>query len=142
MYLRQLDRQERMRHRTGFIRCDWRRFPFVLGIQSKAPMSAEPLIAVFVDFENLAIGVRQMKAGAFQIRLVLKRLLEKGRLVFKRAYCDWSNYGDSVREFHAQGIELIDIPQTKMSGKNSADIRMVVQRWICAIPSSISTPSP
>ncbi len=89
-------------------------------------MSAEPLIAVFVDFENLAIGVRDMKSGDFEIRLVLKRLLEKGRLVYKRAYCDWSHYASSVREFHAQGIELIDIPQSKMSGKNSADIRMVV----------------
>ena len=89
-------------------------------------MSAEPLIAVFVDFENLAIGVRDMKSGDFKIRLVLKRLLEKGRLVYKRAYCDWRNYPDAVREFHAQGIELIDIPQSKMSGKNSADIRMVV----------------
>ena len=56
-------------------------------------MSDEPLIAVFVDFENLAIGVRDMKAGKFQIQLILKRLLEKGRIVFKRAYCDWSNYG-------------------------------------------------
>jgi uncharacterized protein (TIGR00288 family) len=89
-------------------------------------MSAEPLIAVFVDFENLAIGVRDMKAGNFEMRLILKRLLEKGRIVFKRAYCDWRNYPDDVRKFHAQGIELIDIPQTKMSGKNSADIHMVV----------------
>lgn len=89
-------------------------------------MSDEPLIAVFIDFENLAIGVHHMKAGEFQIQLVLKRLLEKGRIVYKRAYCDWSRYRDAVREFHAQGIELIDIPQTKMSGKNSADIRMVV----------------
>ncbi len=86
----------------------------------------EPLIAVFVDFENVAIGARDMRAGRFQIQLVLKRLLEKGRLVFKRAYCDWRHYEDSLREFHSQGIELIDIPQTKMSGKNSADIRMVV----------------
>jgi hypothetical protein len=89
-------------------------------------MSSEPLIAVFVDFENLAIGVRAMKSGDFEIRLVLKRLLEKGRIVYKRAYCDWRNYPDAVREFHGHGIELIDIPQTKMSGKNSADIRMVV----------------
>ncbi len=89
-------------------------------------MSEEPLIAVFVDFENLAIGVRDMKAGRFQIELVLKHLLEKGRIVYKRAYCDWSNYEDSVREFHAQGVEMIDIPQSKMSGKNSADIHMVV----------------
>lgn len=89
-------------------------------------MSEEPLIAVFIDFENLAIGVRAMKVGNFQVELVLKRLLEKGRLVFKRAYCDWRNYADAVRDFHGQGIELIDIPQSKMSGKNSADIRMVV----------------
>jgi uncharacterized protein (TIGR00288 family) len=89
-------------------------------------MSEEPLIAVFVDFENLAIGVREMKAGRFQIQLVLKRLLEKGRIVYKRAYCDWRHYEDSMREFHAQGVEMIDIPQTKISGKNSADIRMVV----------------
>jgi uncharacterized protein (TIGR00288 family) len=89
-------------------------------------MSEEPLIAVFVDFENLAIGVRGTDGGKFQIQLVLKRLLEKGRIVYKRAYCDWSKYQDALKEFHAQGIELIDIPQSKMSGKNSADIRMVV----------------
>ncbi len=89
-------------------------------------MSDEPLIAVFIDFENLAIGVRHMRAGNFQIQLILKRLLEKGRIVYKRAYCDWSNYRDSMHEFHAQGVEMIDIPQTKISGKNSADIRMVV----------------
>jgi len=89
-------------------------------------MSEEPLIAVFVDFENLAIGVREMKSGQFEIQLVLKRLLEKGRLVFKRAYCDWSHYPDALKEFHGHGIELIDIPQSRMSGKNSADIRMVV----------------
>ena len=86
----------------------------------------EPLIAVFVDFENLAIGVRDLKGERFEIDLVLKRLLEKGRIVYKRAYCDWSNYREAVREFHSQGIELIDIPQTKVSGKNSADIHMVV----------------
>jgi uncharacterized protein (TIGR00288 family) len=88
--------------------------------------SDEALIAVFVDFENLAIGVREMNAGTFQIQLVLKRLLEKGRIVYKRAYCDWSHYKDAVQEFHGQGVELIDIPQRRMSGKNSADIRMVV----------------
>ena len=89
-------------------------------------MSDEPLIACFVDYENLALGVRDMKGGAFQIELVLKRLLEKGRIVHKRAYCDWSNYREAVREFHQQGIELVDIPRSKMSGKNSADIHMVV----------------
>ncbi|MGE4003068.1 MAG: NYN domain-containing protein, partial [Planctomycetaceae bacterium] len=89
-------------------------------------MSDEPLIAVFIDFENLAIGVRQTKAGKFQIPLVLKRLLEKGRIVFKRAYCDWTNYSDAMQEFHSQGVEMIDIPHSRVSGKNSADIRMVV----------------
>lgn len=89
-------------------------------------MPAEPLISVFIDFENLAIGVRQMKAGKFQLQLVMKRLLEKGRIVYKRAYCDWSNYRNEVKEFHAQGVEMIDIPQSKASGKNSADIHMVV----------------
>jgi uncharacterized LabA/DUF88 family protein len=79
-----------------------------------------------VDFENLALGVREMKSEAFQIQLVLKRLLEKGRIVYKRAYCDWSHYREAVREFHTYGIELIDIPQSKVSGKNSADIHMVV----------------
>ena len=89
-------------------------------------MSEEPLIAVFVDFENLALGVRDMKGGRFKIDLILKRLLEKGRIVVKRAYCDWSNYRDDVRDFHTHGIELIDIPRSKASGKNSADIHMVV----------------
>jgi uncharacterized protein (TIGR00288 family) len=89
-------------------------------------MSEEPRIAVFVDFENLAIGVRDSKFGRFDINLVLKRLLEKGRIVYKRAYCDWTRYKDAVQEFHRAGIELVDIPHSKMSGKNSADIRMVV----------------
>jgi uncharacterized LabA/DUF88 family protein len=89
-------------------------------------MSDESLIAVFVDYENLAIGVRDAKIGRFRMDLVLKRLLEKGRIVYKRAYCDWGRYRDDVAEFHRHGVELIDIPQSKASGKNSADIRMVV----------------
>jgi uncharacterized protein (TIGR00288 family) len=89
-------------------------------------MADERLIAVFIDYENLAIGVRQMRKGGFKIDLVLRRLLEKGRIVYKRAYCDWSSYRPAVREFHGHGVELVDIPQTKASGKNSADIHMVV----------------
>ena len=89
-------------------------------------MADERLIAVFIDYENLAIGVRQMRKGNFKIDLVLRRLLEKGRIVYKRAYCDWSSYRPAVREFHGHGVEMIDIPQTKASGKNSADIHMVV----------------
>lgn len=89
-------------------------------------MSDESLIAVFVDFENLARGALDNKDGEFNISMVLKRLLERGRIVYKRAYCDWSRYRSSVREFHANGMEMVDIPQSKISGKNSADIRMVV----------------
>ena len=90
-------------------------------------MTEEPLIAVFVDYENLALGVRDMKRGEeLRMELVLKRLLEKGRIVYKRAYCDWSQYRGAVRELHHGGIEMVDIPRSRMSGKNSADIHMVV----------------
>ncbi len=75
-------------------------------------MSDESLIAVFVDFENLELGVRGTKTGGFQVGLILKRFLEKGRIVYKRAYCDWGQYRNDVREFHSQGIEMIDIPRT------------------------------
>lgn len=86
----------------------------------------ELTLAVFVDFENLALGAEDLKGGRFDIELVLKRLLEKGRIVAKRAYCDWTRYRQFMQEFHQHGFEMIDIPQTKVSGKNSADIRMVV----------------
>ncbi len=89
-------------------------------------MAEEQLIAVFIDYENLAIGARHMRKGGFKVDLVLRRLLEKGRIVFKRAYCDWGKYRSAVQEFHSAGVELVDIPQTKASGKNSADIHMVV----------------
>ena len=89
-------------------------------------MTGEPLIAVFVDFENLALGVEDMKGITFDIQLILKRLLEKGRIVYKRAYCDWRNYRKAMLSFHEHGIEMVDIPQTRASGKNSADIHMVV----------------
>ena len=103
-------------------------------------MAEEPLIAVFVDYENLAIGARHMRKGQFKIDLVVRRLLEKGRIVFKRAYCDWGRYRSAVREFHMQGIELVDIPQSKVSGKNSADIRMVVDALdLCHMKSHVDT---
>jgi uncharacterized protein (TIGR00288 family) len=89
-------------------------------------VAEETRIAVFVDYENLAIGARHLRKGKFRIDLVLRRLLERGRIVFKRAYCDWGKYHEAVREFHQQGVELVDIPQSKLSGKNSADIHMVV----------------
>lgn len=89
-------------------------------------MADEALIAVFVDYENLAIGVRDAKGARLDLGLVLTRLLQKGRLVCKRAYCDWSPYRREMRDLHMQGIEMVDIPQSKTSGKNSADIHMVV----------------
>ena len=89
-------------------------------------LRSELITAVFVDFENLALGVEEDKKGRFEIELVLKRLLERGRIVFKRAYCDWTRFKDFMYEFHRHGFEMVDIPSSKVSGKNSADIRMVV----------------
>ena len=103
-------------------------------------MSQEQLIAVFVDFENLALGVRELKGHKFDIEMILKRLLEKGRIVFKRAYCDWTRFRDFMHEFHRQGFEMVDIPSSKVSGKNSADIRMVVDAIdLCYSKSHIDT---
>ena len=86
----------------------------------------EPKIAVFIDFENVAMGVRESRYGNFDINLVLKRLVEKGKITVKRAYSDWHRYAEFKRAFHQAAIELIDVPQSRYSGKNSADIRMVV----------------
>jgi uncharacterized protein (TIGR00288 family) len=88
-------------------------------------MADELRIAVFVDYENLAIGVRDMKTE-LRLDLVLKRLLEKGRIVYKRAYGDWNAYAGAVRELHALGISMMEMPRGRKSGKNSADIHMVV----------------
>jgi uncharacterized LabA/DUF88 family protein len=86
----------------------------------------EQRLGVFIDFENIALGVRDAQYKKFDINLVLQRLIEKGRIVFKKAYADWTRYSEYKREFHESAIELIDIPQRAYSGKNSADIRMVV----------------
>jgi len=86
----------------------------------------ERRIAVFIDFENVAMGVRESQYGNFDIELVLKRLVEKGKIMVKRAYSDWHRYTEFKRAFHQSAIELIDVPQNRYSGKNSADIRMVV----------------
>ncbi|MEO8216383.1 MAG: NYN domain-containing protein [Acidobacteriota bacterium] len=88
--------------------------------------AAERNIALFIDFENIAIGVREAKYKKFEITLLLERLLEKGKVVVKRAYCDWDKFPDYKRELHEAAIELIEIPGRAYSGKNSADIRMVV----------------
>jgi uncharacterized protein (TIGR00288 family) len=83
-------------------------------------------MAVFCDFENVALGVRDAKYADFDIGKVLERLLLKGSIVVKKAYCDWDRYKDFKKSMHEASFELIEIPHVRMSGKNSADIRMVV----------------
>ena len=83
-------------------------------------------LAIFCDFENVALGVRDVKLDKFDIRLVLERLLVKGSIVVKKAYCDWERYKEFKPIMHEAAFELIEIPHTRQSGKNSADIRMVV----------------
>ena len=83
-------------------------------------------LAVFCDFENVALGVRDAKYAKFDINKILERLLVKGSIVVKKAYCDWERYKDFKATMHEAAFELIDIPHVRMSGKNSADIRMVV----------------
>ena len=86
----------------------------------------EQRLAVFIDYENLAIGVRDTRYRKFDVQLVLARLLDKGKLLVKRAYADWSRYSEAKRSFHEAAIELIEVPQKSVGGKNSADIRLVV----------------
>ncbi|NNE93784.1 MAG: NYN domain-containing protein [Verrucomicrobiales bacterium] len=83
-------------------------------------------MAVFADFENVAIGAQQAKYAKFDIEKVLERLLVRGNLVVRKAYCDWSRYSTFKKPMHNANFELIDIPHLSQSGKNSADIRMVV----------------
>ena len=85
-----------------------------------------PNIAIFADFENVVIGARDAKYKKFDIHLVLQRLLEKGNIVVKKAYADWDRYKSSKKPMHEAAFELIEIPHVSYSGKNSADIRMVV----------------
>jgi uncharacterized protein (TIGR00288 family) len=83
-------------------------------------------LAVFCDFENIALGVRDARYDDFDIDKVLERLLLKGSIVVKKAYCDWERYKDFKAAMHEAAFELIEIPHVRQSGKNSADIRMVV----------------
>ncbi len=83
-------------------------------------------LAVFCDFENVALGVRDAKIPKFDMQLVLERLLLKGSIVVRKAYCDWDRYKAFKPAMHEAAFELIEIPHTRQSGKNSADIRMVV----------------
>lgn len=83
-------------------------------------------MALYCDFENVALGVRDARYPAFDIRKVLERLLLKGNIVVKKAYCDWERFKEFKRAMHEASFEMIEIPHVRMSGKNSADIRMVV----------------
>jgi uncharacterized protein (TIGR00288 family) len=83
-------------------------------------------LAVFCDFENIALGVREAKYAQFDMEKVLERLLLKGSIVVKKAYCDWERYKEFKSAMHLASFELIEVPHVRQSGKNSADIRMVV----------------
>jgi uncharacterized protein (TIGR00288 family) len=88
--------------------------------------STEATMAVFLDLENIALGARDASYPSFDIQKVLERLLLKGHIVVKKAYCDFERYKDFKRGLHEAAFELIEIPHVRQSGKNSADIRMVV----------------
>jgi len=83
-------------------------------------------LAVFIDFENLALGFTGKDKAKFEIRRVLERLVEKGKVVSKRAYADWSRFAEYKRALHEEGIVLIEIPKRSQTGKNSADIHLCV----------------
>ncbi len=97
-------------------------------------------MALFCDFENVALGVRDARYSAFDIRKVIERILLKGNIVVKKAYCDWERYKDFRRSMHEAAFELIEIPHVRQSGKNSADIRMVVDALdLCYTKSHVDT---
>jgi uncharacterized protein (TIGR00288 family) len=97
-------------------------------------------MALFCDFENVALGVREAKYAQFDISRVLERLLLKGSIVVKKAYCDWERYKEFKAPMHAAAFELIEIPHLRQSGKNSADIRMVVDALdLCYTKSHVDT---
>ncbi len=97
-------------------------------------------MAVFCDFENIALGVRDAEYEKFDIRKVLERLLLKGSIVVKKAYCDWERYKAFKAAMHEAAFELIEIPHVRQSGKNSADIRLVVDALdLCYTKSHVDT---
>jgi uncharacterized protein (TIGR00288 family) len=97
-------------------------------------------MALFCDFENIALGVRDAKYAKFDIDRVLERLLLKGSIVVKKAYCDWDRYKEFKAPMHEASFELIEIPHIRISGKNSADIRLVVDALdLCYTKSHVDT---
>jgi uncharacterized LabA/DUF88 family protein len=103
-----------------------------------APETA--IMALYCDFENVALGVRDAKYDKFDIKPVLERLLLKGSIVVKKAYCDWERYKGFKSTMHEASFELIEIPHLRQSGKNSADIRLVVDALdLCYTKSHVDT---
>ncbi len=97
-------------------------------------------MALFCDFENIALGVKDANYAKFDIAVVLDRLLLKGKIVVKKAYCDWARYKEFKASMHEASFELIEIPHVRLSGKNSADIRMVVDALdLCYTKSHVDT---
>ena len=98
------------------------------------------IIALFCDFENIVLGVKDTKYPNFDIQSILERLLLKGSIVVKKAYCDWDRYKEYKKPMHEAAFELIEIPHVRQSGKNSADIRMVVDALdLCYTKSHVDT---
>src|SRR6188508_1290890 len=101
---------------------------------------SETTMAVFLDLENIALGAHEADYPAFDIRKVLERLLLKGHIVVKKAYCDFDRYKAFKRGLHEAAFEMIEIPHVRQSGKNSADIRMVVDALdLCYTKSHVDT---
>jgi hypothetical protein len=97
-------------------------------------------LALFCDFENIALGVRDARYARFNIEEVLERLLVKGNIVVKKAYCDWERYKEFNRDMQEASYELIDIPQRRLSAKNSADIRMDLHALdLCSTKTPVDT---
>jgi len=111
-------------HRRTEGTIDGRRNPTVNHAMAKDEASAT--MAVFFDLENIVVGVRKADYPKFDIRKVIDRLLTKGHIVVKKAYCDWGRFAEFKRPLHETAFELIEVPSLSQSGKNSADIRMVV----------------
>lgn len=99
-----------------------------------------PNVAVFCDYENVAIGVREARYDEFDINLVLERILDKGKIIVKKAYAGWDAFRSAKRPMHEAAFEMIEIPHVRISGKNSADIRLVVDALdLCYTKSHIDT---
>jgi uncharacterized protein (TIGR00288 family) len=108
--------------------------------QEPAATNGDRNLALFCDFENIALGVRDSKYADFDMRLVVQKLLVKGSIVVKKAYCDWERYKGYKSAMHEAAFELIEIPHVRQSGKNSADIRMVVDALdLCYTKAHIDT---